>query len=62
MLSDNRRAARAARRTWGVFKVCKNGQLAKTPSVREETHEDALAKAEYMTRINEGSTFVVRSL
>jgi len=62
MLNDNRQAARRARCTFGVYRVCKNGKLAKVASYLAESEQEANDKAAYLASVNPGATFKVASL
>lgn len=61
-LARNRNAARTATHTHGVYRICKNGQPAKTPSSTQPSQEAAEKQAARMTRINPGMTFIVKEL
>lgn len=61
-IAAHRKAARQASKRWGVYRVCKNGQLTKLPIKREATQEAALNQAAGFTSLNPGSTYVVRSI
>jgi len=56
-LAANRKRAAEASKHWAVYRVCKNGQLAKTPSAHCATLREADEKAAYLTSLNPGSTF-----
>ena len=61
-LAANRRKAHLAKQTWGVFRVCKSGELAKVPTVRCTDVEEAIDKCLYLMRVNPGRTYDVQEL
>lgn len=61
-LAANRRKATRACSTWHVYRVCKNGELAKRPTTVHTDAEEAIDKCLYLMRVNPGSTFDVKEM
>lgn len=57
-LAANRREAAEARNEWAVYRLTKKGTQGKRPEVTCGSEAEAIERAERMTELNPGITFV----